>query len=146
MIITIDVFLKLCAGISCVGLALSYLIKAINSVKKPVKDVNDKFKSYDEYFQMDKKRLDNFENCPPLRCGRSRLCIPSQKPEGNPAGCPLEFPEQKPLRRQLPPDQRPERRNMHRFSIPAPGLPSDFVSPAGLHEAHRPDSPGSPGG
>ena len=48
MIITIDVFLKLCAGISCVGLALSYLIKAINSVKKPVKDVNDKFKSYDE--------------------------------------------------------------------------------------------------
>ena len=27
MIITIDVFLKLCAGISCVGLALSYLIK-----------------------------------------------------------------------------------------------------------------------
>ena len=61
MIITIDVFLKLCAGISCVGLALSYLIKAINSVRKPVKDVNDKFKNYDEYFQNDKKRLDNFE-------------------------------------------------------------------------------------
>lgn len=61
MIITIDVFLKLCAGISCVGLALSYLIKAINSVRKPVKDVSDKFKSYDEYFQRDKKRLDNFE-------------------------------------------------------------------------------------
>lgn len=61
MVITIDVFLKLCAGISCVGLALSYLIKAINSVRKPVKDVNDKFKHYDECFQRDKQRLDNFE-------------------------------------------------------------------------------------
>lgn len=61
MVITIDVFLKLCAGISCVGLALSYLIKAINSVRKPVKDVSDKFKNYDEYFQRDKKRLDSFE-------------------------------------------------------------------------------------
>ena len=58
MVITIDVFLKLCAGISCVGLALSYLIKAINSVRKPVKDVSDKFKSYDEYFQRDKKRIE----------------------------------------------------------------------------------------
>lgn len=61
MVITIDVFLKLCAGISCVGLALSYLIKAVNSLKKPVTDMNDRFQHYDEYFQMDKRRLDNLE-------------------------------------------------------------------------------------
>jgi hypothetical protein len=61
MVITIDVFLKLCAGISCVGLALSYLIKAVNSLKKPVTDMNDRFQHYDECFQMDKRRLDSLE-------------------------------------------------------------------------------------
>ena len=61
MVITIDVFLKLCAGISCVGLEVSYLLKTIRSLKKPVDDINKKFKSYDDYFEEDKKRLDELE-------------------------------------------------------------------------------------
>ena len=61
MVITIDVFLKLCAGFSCVGLAMSYLLKTIRSLKKPVDDINKKFKSYDDYFTRDMKRMDDLE-------------------------------------------------------------------------------------
>lgn len=61
MVITIDVFLKICAGISCVGLAMSYLLKTIRSLKKPVDDMNKKLQSYDDYFTRDKKRMDELE-------------------------------------------------------------------------------------
>ena len=64
MVITIDVFLKICAGISCVGLAMSYLLKTIRSLKKPVDDINKKFQAYDDYFTRDKKKIEEFKKSP----------------------------------------------------------------------------------
>ena len=61
MVITIDVFLKICAGISCVGLAMSYLLKTIRSLKKPVDDINKKFQAYDDYFTRDKHKIEELE-------------------------------------------------------------------------------------
>ena len=61
MVITIDVFLKICAGISCVGLAMSYLLKTIRSLKKPVDDINKKFQAYDDYFTRDKIKIEELE-------------------------------------------------------------------------------------
>ena len=61
MVITIDVFLKICAGISCVGLAMSYLLKTIRSLKKPVDDINKKFQAYDDYFTRDKNKIEELE-------------------------------------------------------------------------------------
>lgn len=62
MVITVDILLKICAGISCVGLALSYLIKTIKTLFKPADEYIKKIQKHDELFANDKKRLDNIES------------------------------------------------------------------------------------
>ena len=62
MVITVDILLKICAGISCVGLALSYLIKTIKTLFKPADEYIKKIQQHDELFANDKKRLDNIES------------------------------------------------------------------------------------
>ena len=62
MVITIDVLLKVCAGVSCVGLALSYLIKTIKALFRPADEYIKKIQKHDELFANDKKRLDNIES------------------------------------------------------------------------------------
>lgn len=62
MVITIDVLLKVCAGVSCVGLALSYLIKTIKALFRPADEYIKKIQKHDELFANNKKRLDNIES------------------------------------------------------------------------------------
>lgn len=62
MVITIDVLLKVCAGVSCVGLALSYLIKTIKALFRPADEYIKKIQKHDELFANDEKRLDNIES------------------------------------------------------------------------------------
>lgn len=62
MVITIDVLLKVCAGVSCVGLALSYLIKTIKALFRPADEYVKKIQKHDELFANDKERLDNIES------------------------------------------------------------------------------------
>lgn len=57
MVITVSTLLEICAGISCVGLAIGYLVRGFKAVKKPVNDLNEKFAHYDECLSKDKKRL-----------------------------------------------------------------------------------------
>lgn len=61
-------FLAICAGISAVATAASWLIKAIKAVKAPTKAQDDRLdaledtvRQHAEYFAADKKRLDAFE-------------------------------------------------------------------------------------
>lgn len=62
MVITIDALLKVCAGVSCVGLALSYLIKTIKAIFKPAEDMTKKIKEHEKLLGNDKARLDNLEH------------------------------------------------------------------------------------
>lgn len=62
MVITIDVLLKVCAGVSCVGLALSYLIKTIKALFRPADEYIKKIQKHDELFANDKERFDNIES------------------------------------------------------------------------------------
>lgn len=62
MFITINGLLKICASISCVGLALGYLLKAIKTLKSPADKMTNKIKKHDELFANDKARLDNLEH------------------------------------------------------------------------------------
>lgn len=58
MVITIEAFLAVCAGISCVGLAITYLIKTAKFLYKPADTVNKKIEKHDELLSHDKARLD----------------------------------------------------------------------------------------
>lgn len=62
MVITIDVLLKICVGISSVGLALGYLLKAVRALKSPADNMTKKIEKHDELLGNDKVRLDNFEH------------------------------------------------------------------------------------
>ena len=62
MFITIDGLLKICAVISCVGLALGYLLKAVKALRSPADNMTKKLKRHDELFANDKARLDNLEH------------------------------------------------------------------------------------
>lgn len=59
--ISISMFLQICAGIVCVGGALGYLIRGIIFIKKPADDVSKKLKAHQEYLDNDKARLDRLE-------------------------------------------------------------------------------------
>ena len=59
--ISVSMFLQICAGIVCVGGALGYLIRGIAFVKKPADDVAKKLQVHEEYLDNDKTRLDRLE-------------------------------------------------------------------------------------
>lgn len=62
MVITIDVFLKFCAGIAAVGLAITYMYRTYKFVKQPADKVTQKIEKHDKLFANDKARLDNLEH------------------------------------------------------------------------------------
>lgn len=59
--ISVSMFLQICAGIVCIGGALGYLIRGIAFVKKPADDVAKKLQTHEEYLDNDKARLDRLE-------------------------------------------------------------------------------------
>ena len=62
MIITVDIFLKICAGVSAIGLAITYIYRTYKFVKQPADKVTKKIERHDELFANDKARLDNLEH------------------------------------------------------------------------------------
>lgn len=61
MVISVEVFLQICAGIVCAGGALGYLIRGLRFIKKPADDVQIILKNHAEYLDKDNKRLKNLE-------------------------------------------------------------------------------------
>jgi CTP synthase (UTP-ammonia lyase) len=64
----IEWLLAICAGISCIAVAISWIVKGIKAAKAPdkrqderIKVLETKTKDYDTYFAKDKTRLDNLE-------------------------------------------------------------------------------------
>lgn len=62
MVISVEVFLQICAGIVCAGGALGYLIRGFKFIKKPADDVQAILKKHDEYLDKDNKRLERLED------------------------------------------------------------------------------------
>ena len=62
MVISVEVFLQICAGIVCVGGALGYLIRGFRLMKKPSDEIQSILKKHDEYLDRDNKRLQNLED------------------------------------------------------------------------------------
>ena len=54
MMVSLNLILKICAGFSCVCIAGGWLIKIINGIRKPSKDVH-------KMLNTDKKRLDDHD-------------------------------------------------------------------------------------
>ena len=61
-------FLSLCGGIAAIGVAIGWIIKAVNVAKKPNRKqderldaIETKMKEYDTFFAEDKRRLDDID-------------------------------------------------------------------------------------
>ena len=54
-------FITICASFSVVCVAVGWLIKIAKGVKKPVDDVNDRFKDIDDKLDNDNKRLKSLD-------------------------------------------------------------------------------------
>lgn len=77
MVITIDVLLKICASIGCIGVAMGYIMKVYGSLKKPVDDISAKFKYYDTCLKNDAHRMDMFEKALEESMDCNRLLLES---------------------------------------------------------------------
>lgn len=61
-------FLTICAGLSCIALAVSWIIKAVNKVRAPerkqderITDLERRVAKHDEFLDRDKERLEAIE-------------------------------------------------------------------------------------
>ena len=61
-------FLAICAGLSCIALAVSWIIKAVNKVRAPerkqderITDLERRVAKHDEFLDRDKERLEAIE-------------------------------------------------------------------------------------
>ena len=61
MIIVANIVLKICAGISCIGLAMTYVAKTIKDLRKPSDSIKKKIDEHENFLINDKARLDNLE-------------------------------------------------------------------------------------
>lgn len=61
MVINVDIFLQICAGIVCAGGAIGYLLRGFRFIKKPQDEIEMKLKKHAECLDSDNKRLKRLE-------------------------------------------------------------------------------------
>lgn len=82
-------FLAACAGISCIGAAIGWIIKAVNRAKRPNQEQNErldaleqKVAEFEGYLKSDKERLENIEESNRMT-QRALLALLSHGIDGN---------------------------------------------------------------
>lgn len=73
--INISTLLQICAIITAVGGALAWIVKGINTAKRPVEELQTQLDDHFSMLARDKKRLDELDNIVESQKATNRLCL-----------------------------------------------------------------------